>query len=328
MNRIRRYAKFLLLIGALGAFAVIAITPAFAESRNVLFVAKTFGNQYFREMEDGVRAAAAKNGNIHLDIRAGTREDDVSGQRRIIETFISRHSRAGSFKLDGVILTPGGSSTELTGVIKKLNSLSIPIVILDTEISADALARDGATITTFIGSDNIQGGNQAAQLMCKLVPKTEGTLLVLNGVSGQATAAQRRQGFLEGLKEGTCIERKYVLKEWTANWVKREALTAVTTLLAGGNQLDGIFGANDQMALGAVEAVRTRVRNDKPRPIIIGYDAVPEARQALRFGILSATLAQKPMEMGSRAIDALQAAWNGTKVDAVQLLPVTPVLKN
>jgi ABC-type sugar transport system substrate-binding protein len=316
------------LVAAVAVFTTIDVAPARAQQRNILFVAKTFGNQYFREMEEGVRAAAARNGKIRLEVRAGTREDDVSGQRRIIETFISRHSKTGRFQLSGVILTPGGSSTELTGVIKKLNDLSIPVVILDTEIAAEALTKDHATITTFIGSDNIKGGNQAAQLMCKLVPKKEGTLLLLNGVSGQATAAQRREGFLNGLKDGTCAESKYKVQQWTANWVKREALTAVTTLLAGGTQFDGIFGANDQMALGAAEAVRTRLRGNSPRPIIIGYDAVPEARKAIQSGLLTASLAQKPKEMGSHAIDALQAVWDGKKVEPVELIPVTPILKN
>jgi ribose transport system substrate-binding protein len=286
----------------------------------VLFLAKTLGNPFFREMKDGIEAAVRSIPAIRLESRAGNKEDDISGQRQILEAY-ELHAR--ERRLRGVIVTPASSGPELTGLIKGLNDLAIPIIVLDTAIEASALQRAHATITSFIGSSNVEGGRLAADLVARFRPNGA-KILLLNGVSGQSTAFDRRKGFLDRLNElKSQVSYQFVVREFTANWIRSEALAATSSMIAGGFRMDAIFGANDQMAIGAARAVRAAT--PPLTPAIVGFDAVEEARAAVRTGLLTATIAQNPAQMGRKAIDALQSVWNGQKVAARYLIPVLPV---
>ncbi|HTQ12542.1 MAG TPA: sugar ABC transporter substrate-binding protein [Rhizomicrobium sp.] len=312
---------------ALSAQPLSAAPPTDVRNGVVLFVAKTFSNPYFREMRDGIQAAIQSDTRIRAEMTAGTKEDDVSGQRAIIESYLARASGAGGYNLVGIILAPAASNTELTDLIRRMNDMRIPIVVLDTAIAPSALSRDQAHITSFIGSSNIDGGRLAANMIAARVPRG-GKILLLNGVPGQSTAADRRAGFLSRLSE---IRQQhgpaYEVREWTANWTQSEALVATSSILSSGDKIDAIFGANDQMALGAAEAVRSSPRPLAFQPVIVGFDAIPEARDAVQKGTLSATIAQDPKTMGAKAIAVLEATWNGSPVQPVYTIPVKPVVR-
>jgi ABC-type sugar transport system substrate-binding protein len=285
----------------------------------VLLLVKTQDNPFFRDVESGVR-----EGWSHLTepptlhVRGGKNEGDVSAQRQVLDDFISRYASDGASQLRGVILTPASSGADLVPYITRLRTLHIPVILVDTQIDKAALDAGHTDYDVFIGSSNLQGGESAAQLLEKQI--SAGKVLLLNGVDGQETAVARRNGFL------TAIQKKgsYQIVERTCNWRRTEARTTLEGLLSLGQHFDAIFAANDEMALGAAEAVRQHTDIKAPSAII-GFDATVEARDAVQKGLLTATLAQDPAGMGAKAVEALASIWAKRNVEKDQQLPVITV---
>ena len=147
-------------------------------------------------------------------------------------------------------------------------------------------------------------------------------MLVLNGVPEHDTAKQRREGFLLAVKN-----MGYEITERTANWRRSEARTIVEAFSNAGQVPDAIFAANDEMAIGTIEALR---QTNKSLPPIIGFDATDEARALVKEGTLYATIAQAPRRMGERAAEELAVLLNGTQSQTMRLepVPVNTVTKN
>ena len=302
-----------------------------AESKDeqgvVLFLTIALGNSYYQQMGEGIKAASSKYPNIRIESRAGDRQDDVTGQRQIIESFLVRAQSSGQSKLRGVILVPADSGPELAGVIHRLNLLKVPVINVDIAMQASALNQAGAFVDGYIGSSNIEGGRLAADLMKRLVP-SGGNLFLLNGLLGQTAAEDRKAGFIARLNELKQTQGyQYELRQWNANWSESEAMAATSSIISGGYKPVGIFAANDTMALGVVQAVRSAGQRIEAKPVIIGFDAVPEGLDAIRAGDMTATIAQNPKEMGGRAFDALTSLWAGRSIDKEVTIPVFPILK-
>lgn len=296
------------------------------EPKVVLLLLKTSDNPFFRSIETGAREALKSNApDLTLAVRAGANEGDVTSQKRILEEFYQRYVAGRTTPiLAGVLLTPSGSSSELTTEIARFNEKNVPVILVDTKIDEVALQRAGARYMSYIGSDNRQGGALAAQLMVEQLP-SGGRLLLFNGVQGHETAAQRREGFLEVINNvNSKGARRFVIEERTANWRRSEARSTTDAILSLGRDLDGVFAANDEMALGVLEALRQHSRAKRPH-VIIGFDAIDEAVKAVNEGSLTATVAQRPSEMGRRAVLTLIEIQKRAQVQRDQVVPVEVV---
>jgi len=297
-----------------------------AEEDNVLLLLKTLDNPFFESIKKGVFENWPKDSaSPQIVARAGSKESDVSTQRQVLESFLNQYVQEGDGRhLRGVILTPSASNNELTGYIKRLNDHQVPVILVDTQIARTALDSAGAHYDVFIGSSNEQGGRLAADLIVKYAP-AGGNILLLNGVDGHESAIARRKGFKDRLDE---LSKNYniELTERTANWRRDEGRKTVEGLITLGHKIDAIFAANDEMALGAYEAVRTTPgAKNREMPIIIGFDAIDAAVQAVKDGSLTATIAQNPYGMGEAAVKSLSKIWKGEAVTKEQIISVQAV---
>jgi ribose transport system substrate-binding protein len=200
---------------------------------------------------------------VHLISLAAERETDVERQYQIIENLIQQH-------VDAILLSPAGSK-ELVPAIRKANAAAIPVLLLDTRIDQKAADSVGAEVVTYIGSDNFEGGAVAGRSLGTAL-EGHGQVAIIEGISGHETADQRRLGFLDGLTAFPGIE---VVASQTASWERERAYTVAENLLQAHPELDAIFAANDEMALGALEAVAAARRLDRVR--VVGFDAIPDA---------------------------------------------------
>ena len=280
----------------------------------VYLIVKTTDNPFFIEIQKGVSDNIMHK--YSLMVRGGKDESDVKNQMQVLESIIE-DVNSKKKNIGGVILTPASSGGELIPYIKRLVKEGIPVILVDTRIDKNILDNNRVTIP-FIGSSNKQGGKQAADLITSLLPKG-GRVLVLNGVTGQETAEQRFEGFMGALN---LYQNKnninYKLTVRTANWRRSEALKIVSGLYAFGNEFNGIFAANDEMAMGAYQAV-SEIKNKK-LPIIIGFDAVKEAVDAVKSKKLTATIAQSPYKMGKEAIFLIDKMKNNEKYESELLI--------
>jgi ribose transport system substrate-binding protein len=271
----------------------------------VALVLKTLNNPFFIELAAGAQEAADSLG-VELLVQAPDREIDVEKQMQIIENLLQTD-------IDALALTPSGSR-EVVPAIAEANRAGVPVVIVDTRADAEALAQAGATIATFIGSDNVEGGRIAGRFVAEALGG-QGTVAVIEGIPGHETGDSRLRGFRESIAEHPGIS---IVASQTANWERDQAFNVTQNMLQSHNDLQAIFAANDVMALGAVEAVAAAGRTGDL--IVVGFDAQDEAVAAIREGAMSASIAQHPREMGRIAVES---AWNILQGDSVPAeLPV------
>jgi ribose transport system permease protein len=286
----RRYRTLVLagagaavMVAAAVGFRTAPTAPAQVKTRTVAFVPKALNSPFWAEMQQAAEREATAQG-VHLISLAADRETDVERQYQIIENLIQQ-------RVDAILLSPAGSR-ELVPAIRKANDAGIPVLILDTRIDRAAAESMGAKVLTFIGSDNFEGGAVAGRyLAARLGGK--GDIAIIEGISGHETADRRRLGFLKGVEAHPGIR---VVASQTADWERARAYTVAENLLQAHPDLDAIFAANDEMALGALEAVAAARRLE--RVLVVGFDAIPDALANIASGRLAGSVAQFPGEMG------------------------------
>jgi ribose transport system permease protein len=286
----RRYRKWIVA----GVVTAILVFSAFAyrsaangqdeeETLTIAFVPKALNSPFWAAMEAAALREAEAQG-VHLVALAADRETDVERQYQIIENLILQ-------SVDAILLAPSGSK-ELVPAIRKANDAGIPVLLLDTRIDVAAAESVGAEVLTYIGSDNFEGGAVAGRYLAETLGGS-GSVAVIEGISGHETADQRRLGFLSGLDGHPGIT---VVASQTANWERALAYNVAENLLQAHPEIDAIFAANDEMALGALEAADAAQRLEDVA--IVGFDAIPDALDNIRSGRLLGSVAQFPSEMG------------------------------
>ena len=269
----------------------------------VALVLKTLNNPFFIEMEAGAREAADSLG-IELLVQAPDREIDVEKQMQIVENLLQTD-------VDVLALVPSGSR-EIVPAVVKANQAGIPVVVVDTRVDAAALAAAGGRVETFIGSDNVDGGRIAGQFVARAL-NGRGRVAVVEGIPGHETGDSRLRGFREAIAEHPGVE---IVVSQTANWERDQAFNVTQNLLQSHPDLQALFAANDVMALGAIEAVAAAGRTGEL--IVVGFDAQDEARAAIAEGVMDATVAQHPREMGRLAVESAWRLFQGESVPAEQ----------
>jgi ribose transport system substrate-binding protein len=267
----------------------------------VALVLKTLNNPFFIDMQKGAMEAAERAG-VRLLVQAPERELDVEKQMQIVETLIQS-------KVSALCVTPSGSK-EIVPAIVKANRAAIPVVIVDTRVDTQTLKEAGGSVAAFIGSDNFEGGKLAGEyLVQRLGQKGKVKVAVLEGIPGHETGDSRLRGFKQVLANHSNIQ---IVSSQTANWERDQGYNVFQNVLESHPGVQALFACSDLMALGAIEAIATAGKTG--RIMVIGFDALPEAREAVRKGTMEATIAQSSMEMGAIAVESVSRLLRGESV--------------
>ena len=243
--------------------------------------------QFYQDMENGMKTEAAKYGYTLIIVDANR---DNSKQQSQVEDFISK-------KVDAIVLTPYDSQA-IGSAIAEANKANIPVFTADI-----AKRSKQGKVVAHIASDNVQGGMQAGKLMC------QGSLGRKNRVGSDRhhrrarshERARSRQGFQSRARKRTVRPSPSSPTSMPAAIVKRPAST-MGDILQSHKDLKGIFGINDDSALGALTAVKAAGLKGL---IIVGYDATPEAQAAIKAGDMYGDAIQYPDQIGAKTIDAI-----------------------
>jgi len=283
--------KKLLLAGV--ALGLLAGAAAPANAAYVLAMkGPGAGNPFWAAVEAGAKAKGEELG-VEVVVVAPPAETDVQAQITQIEDLIAQG-------IDGLALAPTDPNA-LAPVVDAAKAAGIPVVFVDTLGSNEGV--------TFIGTNNEVGAGLAAKYMCDNL-EAGSEVAILQGVLSHSTAQLRANGAKAGL-EGCGLK---VVAEQTAEWDRAKGLSVTENILAGNPGIKGIFGSNDNMALGAVEALKAAARTDV---MVVGYDANPDAAKAVIAGEMAATIAQAPGNMGGFGIQALVDLKAGKTIEAV-----------
>jgi ribose transport system substrate-binding protein len=246
--------------------------------------------QFYQDMESGMKAEAAKYGYTVSVVDASR---DNSKQQSQVEDFISK-------KVAAIVLTPYDSQA-IGSAIVEANKAGIPVFTADI---ANA-SKDGKVVS-HIASDNVQGGGQAGKLMCAAVKS--GTVAIID--EPEVTSVQDRvKGFRAALTAG-CPGVK-IVADIDGGGERAKASSVMEDMLQSHKDLRGVFGINDDSALGAAKAIDAAGLTGKV--IVIGYDATPEAQTAIKAGSMYGDAIQHPDQIGSKTIDAIHDFFAGKK---------------
>jgi ribose transport system substrate-binding protein len=255
-------------------------------------------NPFFVSLRDGAQEAADEAG---VELLVSDAQDDAQTQADDIQNFITQG-------VDVIVINPVDSAAIVTSV-EAANQADIPVVTVDR-------AAEGGEITAHIASDNVQGGRMAGEYLIEEIGGS-GQVAQLEGIAGTSAARDRGEGFQQAIDAASGVE---VVANQTANFDRDEGFTVAQNVFQGNPDLAGVFAQNDEMALGAVEAAREAgILQDL---VIVGFDAVPDALEAIEAGDMAATIAQQPDLMGREAVEAAAALVEGEEVEAERLIEV------
>lgn len=257
----------------------------------------TLNNPFFVSLRDGAQAAADEAG---VELVVTDARDDATQQANQVQNFSAQ-------QLDAVLINPVDSDAA-GAMLAPLIQAGTPIVAVDRAVT-------GADVNSFIASDNVAGGKLAAEALAAAIGET-GKVIVLQGVAGTSASRERGQGFSEGIAAFPNIE---VVAMQPADFDRAKGLDVATNLLQANPDVVGIFAENDEMALGAIQALGSRAGTDV---FVVGFDGTDDGVAAIDAGTMYASIAQQPEELGRAAVEAALALLAGEPVEAIVGVPV------
>jgi ribose transport system substrate-binding protein len=245
---------------------------------NFVYLSPNQGNPFWVNVSKGVEDGVSAHGGKLTIYDA---QDDPSKQ-------ISQAEDSLLAGIDALFVSPFETDTG-TAITELCISANVPCFILDNGSNAD--------YTAFIAADNQQGGEIAAQFMIQNIDVGNKNIFEMQGLVGRAVPALRGKGFNKVMDEHG-IKVNYVQP---ADFNRSKGMDLMETFLTQDSSINAVFCWNDEMALGAKEAIAARGLTGKI--LLIGFDATEEAVQAVADGELAATVAQNPYGFGIQGVD-------------------------
>ncbi len=259
----------LVLTMALGGSSLAAKNP---KDVRIACIVKNLVNPFFVSMKQGAEDAAKAYG-VNIKVYAPQRPDDVEQQIQIMEDLIQ-------MKVDAMIIVPSDSQGIVPGILRA-NQAGIPVFVANTR----AL---GGQYMAFAGIDHVLAASTIAKYAAEKV-HGKGKVVILEGVPGAQTAIDRKKGFLAVIEKYPGLE---LLDSQTASYDRVKGMQLMENYLTKYPRIDVVLCANDNMALGAVEAIEAAGRTGEM--VVVGIDAIPDALRSIKEGKLTATLNSDP----------------------------------
>ncbi len=276
---------------------IITFIGCSSNSNNTIgFLPKSDG-AYWLTVKDNIDKTASEN-KFKVITKAPKSESNYKEQKEIMQEMIKD-------KVSVILLAPC-SVTELIPDIKDANKQGIPVILIDTDVDRELLAIENAKVESFVGTDNYEGGKLVGE---RAVEKAEekGNVAVLNGIIGQTNGEARCKGFEDVVKSAGMN----VVASVATNWTKEDGYSKAKTLLLAYPDIKSIFAANEDIAHGALEAVRELDRN----VLIETFDNSQETINDINEGKIDATVSQHPEIMAKNSVEAAKNIINGNKID-------------
>ncbi|MCC7010541.1 MAG: substrate-binding domain-containing protein [Acidobacteria bacterium] len=272
-----------------------------ASSRPVIGATLLTGTHaFYKDLEAGMREAAAAKG---FDLTVVACEMDPAKQASQIEDLVARRVRA-------LIVAPCDSSA-VVPALGAPERAGIPIFTVD-------IAAHGGKIVSHVASDNLAGGRLAAEALATRIGG-KGKVVIIDHPT-VASVQDRVKGFEEVMARYPDIT---IVARPSADGQRARATQIMEDMLQAHRDLKGVFGINDDSALGAANVIEAAGRRDI---VVVGFDATEEAQAAIRRGSpLEADIAQHPRRIGETAIDIIARHLSGEAVPAVVAVEVEVV---
>ena len=270
-------------------------------NKRIGFSISTLDNSFFSTMIQGAKEAADLFGMELIVLDA---KNNAAQQLSDIADILSQ-------KVDLLIVNP--TNTDFIGpAIELANQTDIPVITVDRKSFS-------GTVLCHIESDNFEGGQMAARIIATHL-SDKGRIIELEGIPGTSAAFERGEGFNKEMKRHDKIEIAF---REVANFDRQEAKAVTLQIIAQDKNIDGIFAHNDNMILGAIDAFEESGLT-LPK-VLVGFDAIPEAKKSVMQDKLTATIAQRPEVMGKLAVETAARYFKGETLPTVRLVEITAI---
>jgi len=247
------------------------------DENKIGMVVSTLNNPFFVSMKEGAEKRAKELG---YEVVVLDSQNDASKERANVEDLVQ-------LGITALIINPTDSDAVVNS-IKIANANNIKVITIDRK-------SNGGEVACHVASDNIKGGELAAKFILQKL-NGKGNLVELQGIPGSSATRDRGEGFhnIVDKKEGV-----KVVASQAADFDRQKGLNVTQNVIQATPKFDAVFAHNDEMALGAIEAIKAENKN----VIIVGFDGNTDAKTAVQRGDMDATVAQKPDLMGSVAVE-------------------------
>jgi len=262
-------------------------------SYKITLIVKNLVNPMWLAVKEGAEAAAKEYG-VELTVLAPLKADNNEEQIRQVEDAITKQA-------DAIVLIPADSQGIIPAV-EKANQAGIPVINVNTKVG-------GGVTETFVAVENYDAASKVAEAVAEKLGQ-KGKVIILEGKAGAQSAIDLKQGAVDTFAKYEGIE---IVASQTANWNRAEAMQVTQNLLQAHPDVNAIFASNDEMAMGAVEAVDQAGLTGKI--IIAGLDANQDALEAIKEGKMTLTCDKRGFEQGYVGVEAAVKVLNNEPVD-------------
>jgi ribose transport system substrate-binding protein len=283
----------------------ISSEAAASEETVVLFV-KNVTNPFWKSVRVGAEKAADEMG-VTLEHAAPTKPDNIEEQTRLVEDWIVR-------KPDAMVFVPVDYKA-LVPTVQKVNEAGIPLVNFNNRMT-------DVDMVTYVGSDDETIGYEISKHLFEAMGG-EGKLVHIDGVPAAITAQNRKKGMERALQEYPDIE---LIASQPGNYRRLPAVQVFENLMQAHPEIDGVMAANDDMAVGVVEALEAAGRGGQT--LVVGIDAIPDGAAKIKEGAMLATADFSGHDQGYLAVTAAVRNLRGQPVPKEIALPVVIVDKS
>lgn len=252
----------------------------------------TLNNPFFVSIKEAIQKEAKNN---NFKIKVVDAQDDSAKQSNDIDDLIQQ-------QVDYLIINPTDSAA-ISSAVQNANAQDIPVITLDRSV-------EQGKVTQFIASDNVAGGKMAGEYIVKQVGE-KASVGELEGVPGASATRERGKGF-----HIVADKQLAVASKQTAKFNRAEGLNVTQNMIQSHPDIKAIFAHNDEMALGAIEAIGTK------DILVVGFDGNDDAMKSIKNKKLDATIAQQPALMGEYAVKAILDLKDGKKIKSEVKVPL------
>ena len=305
--------KFLKKTIVVAGLTSLISTSVMAENIGVTMA--LFDDNFLTVLRNGIQKMADEMNGVNVQIEDA--QNDVAKQLDQINNFAASG-------VDAIIVNPVDTSAT-QAMTNAAAAAGVPLVYVNREpINVDTLPDNQA----FVASNEIESGTLAAFEGCKMLrakgKTTSARIYILVGELSNQAAVQRTKDFHDVIGMDMC---KFItiIDEQTANWSRDQARDLMTNWLSAGEPFDAVFANNDEMAIGAIQAMKA-AGVSMEEVIVTGVDATQDALVAMSGGDLDVTVFQDAAGQGSGSLNAALDLARGKKVDQKVYIPFKLVI--
>ncbi|MDU2653550.1 MAG: ribose ABC transporter substrate-binding protein RbsB [Clostridium perfringens] len=254
-------------------------------------VVSTLNNPFFVNMKDGAEKEAEKLG---YDLVVLDSQNDPAKERANVEDLVQ-------LGVIALLINPTDSDA-VVKTVEVANKSNIPVITLDRQAN-------GGKITSHIASDNIKGGEMAAEYVLDKFKDEKGPINVveIQGIPGASATRDRGEGFHNIMDKNDKFN--FILIQ-AADFDRQKGLQVMENIIQANPNIQVVFAHNDEMALGAVKAIKASGIN----ALVIGFDGNDDAKDSIDANEMTATIAQQPDLIGALGVELANKIYNGESI--------------